>query len=268
MTIHGTLRRRQFKLNQFSNVTVYAGGGNDTIHAGYVGNGGINYIYGRDGNDRVFTNSARQVWVSGGAGNDTVQGSSGYDAFYGGSGTDTYIGAQPGRLLRRGREVSPEPRHRPPTGASTPRSWVADAPVARVGDVGPTGANGSTGMTAASGSGSIGGVDDEPYRSAWADARELELHRGRALQVEVDRADAVLAVDRRLVAVGVDVHGRRHLECHFVDRRHLDVEHEVAAVDRAVRRPQLGGRGTDGIGSVARPRRGEMSSPSTRNPTS
>ena len=95
-TIYGTPCADIIKLNQFSNVTVHAGGGNDTVHAGFVGNGGTNYIYLEDGNDRVRQLNDKQVWVSGGAGNDTVEGSSGYDAFYGGSGTDTFLEAQQG----------------------------------------------------------------------------------------------------------------------------------------------------------------------------
>lgn len=95
-TIYGTACADIIKLNQFSNVTVYAGGGNDTVHAGFVGNGGTNYIYLEGGNDRVRQLNDKRVWVSGGAGNDTVEGSSGYDAFYGGSGTDTFIEAMPG----------------------------------------------------------------------------------------------------------------------------------------------------------------------------
>ena len=96
MTLHGTCGNDTFKLLQFSNVTVYAGGGNDTVHAGFVGNGGTNYVYLEGGNDRVIQLNDKRIWVSGGAGNDTVEGSSGYDAFYGGSGTDTFIDAQPG----------------------------------------------------------------------------------------------------------------------------------------------------------------------------
>ena len=95
-TLNGTGCDDIFKLMQYSNVTVRAGNGNDTIHAGFVGNGGINYIYGEGGNDRVRQLNDRQVWVSGGSGNDTVEGSNGYDAFYGGTGTDTFIDAQPG----------------------------------------------------------------------------------------------------------------------------------------------------------------------------
>lgn len=95
-TLYGTGCDDLFKLNQFSNVTIYAGEGNDTVRAGFVGNGGTNYIYLQGGNDRVVQLNDKRVWVSGGSGNDTVEGSSGYDAFYGGSGTDTFIEATPG----------------------------------------------------------------------------------------------------------------------------------------------------------------------------
>jgi Ca2+-binding RTX toxin-like protein len=93
-TLYGTCGNDTFKLLQFSNVTIYAGNGHDTIHAGF--GGGTNYVYGEGGNDRVRQLNDARVWFSGGAGNDTLEGSSGYDAFLGGSGTDTFIDAMPG----------------------------------------------------------------------------------------------------------------------------------------------------------------------------
>jgi Ca2+-binding RTX toxin-like protein len=95
-TLYGTGCNDTFKLNQFSNVTIHAGGGNDTVRAGFVGNGGTNYIYLEGGNDTVLNPNDKSVWVSGGSGNDRVEGSSGYDAFYGGAGTDTFVEATPG----------------------------------------------------------------------------------------------------------------------------------------------------------------------------
>ena len=95
-TLYGTICDDLIKFNQFSTVTVYAGGGNDTIRAGFVGNGGTNYVYGQGGNDRVVQLNDKRVWFSGGPGNDSLEGSSGYDAFLGGPGTDTFYGAMPG----------------------------------------------------------------------------------------------------------------------------------------------------------------------------
>jgi Ca2+-binding RTX toxin-like protein len=93
--LHGTNCADTFKLSQFSNVTVYAGDGNDTVSAGFVGNGGTNYLYLEGGNDTVTNSGMRSIWVQGGSGNDTIEGSTGYDAFFGGSGFDT-IEATPG----------------------------------------------------------------------------------------------------------------------------------------------------------------------------
>jgi Ca2+-binding RTX toxin-like protein len=95
-TLYGTCGNDTFRLMQFSNVTVYAGNGHDTIHAGFAPIGGTNYVYGEGGNDHVRQLNDARVWFSGGAGNDTLEGSSGYDAFLGGSGTDTFIDAMPG----------------------------------------------------------------------------------------------------------------------------------------------------------------------------
>lgn len=92
-TLHGTCGNDNFAIGQFSNVTVYAGGGHDTVRAGF-GAGDV-YFYLEGGNDTVLNPNDREIWVSGGAGNDTMHGSSGYDAFYGGSGTDS-ISATPG----------------------------------------------------------------------------------------------------------------------------------------------------------------------------
>ena len=91
--IQGTGCNDIINLRRYVNVTVHAGGGDDIVSAGFVGNNGINYIFLEGGNDTVTNSSDKRVWVSGGAGNDTVTGSSGVDAFYGGSGTDTFIEA-------------------------------------------------------------------------------------------------------------------------------------------------------------------------------
>ena len=92
-TLYGTGCSETIKLGQFSNVRVFAGGGNDTVRAGF---GGLNYLHLEGGNDTVVNPNDNEIWVSGGAGNDTVEGSSGYDAFYGGSGTDTFLEATQG----------------------------------------------------------------------------------------------------------------------------------------------------------------------------
>ena len=92
-TIHGTSCSETIKTGQFYGVTVYAGGGNDTIRVNWAGGA---HVYGEGGNDYVQNPNDTPVWVSGGAGNDTVEGSSGYDAYYGGSGTDTFLEATPG----------------------------------------------------------------------------------------------------------------------------------------------------------------------------
>lgn len=94
-TLNGTCGNDTFKIGRYANVTVYAGDGNDTVYAGFVGNTGTNYFYLQGGNDTVLNSSDKPIWVSGGSGNDTMDGSSGYDAFYGGSGTDS-ISATPG----------------------------------------------------------------------------------------------------------------------------------------------------------------------------
>jgi Ca2+-binding RTX toxin-like protein len=92
-TIYGTGCNDIIKVGQFSGVTVYAGGGNDTVRAGFAG---TPHIYLQGGNDTVVNPNDNEIWVDGGAGNDTVEGSSGYDAYYGGSGTDTFLEANEG----------------------------------------------------------------------------------------------------------------------------------------------------------------------------
>ncbi len=86
-TLYGTDCADTIKIGQFANITVYAGGGNDTIRAGF--GGGWVYVYLQDGHDTLLNPNDREVWAAGGAGNDTMYGSSGYDAFYGGTGTDS-----------------------------------------------------------------------------------------------------------------------------------------------------------------------------------
>ena len=92
-TLYGTGCNDTFYIRQFSNVTVYAGGGDDTVRAGF-GSGGV-YFYLEGGNDTLLNPNDREVWAHGGAGNDTMDGSSGYDAFYGGSGFDS-VSVNPG----------------------------------------------------------------------------------------------------------------------------------------------------------------------------
>jgi Ca2+-binding RTX toxin-like protein len=92
-TLYGTGCSETIKIGQFSNVTVYAGGGNDTVRAGFAG---TPHIYLEGGHDTVVNPNDNEIWVHGGAGNDTVEGSSGYDAYYGGTGTDTFLDATPG----------------------------------------------------------------------------------------------------------------------------------------------------------------------------
>lgn len=86
-TLQGTACSDTFHIGPFSNVTVQAGDGNDTVRAGF--GGGMAYLYLGNGNDRVVNPNDRSVWVHAGAGDDVLEGSSGYDAFYGGSGTDS-----------------------------------------------------------------------------------------------------------------------------------------------------------------------------------
>ncbi len=86
--IHGTGCDDTIKIGRYANVTVYAGGGNDYISAGFNGNGGTSYIYGEAGNDTVNNMGFKQVWVDGGSGNDTLEGSDQADTFYGGTGSD------------------------------------------------------------------------------------------------------------------------------------------------------------------------------------
>lgn len=88
-TLQGTSCNDTFNLERYVHVTVLAGGGNDTVYAGFVGHTGMNWLYLGDGNDRVINNHNKSVWVEAGAGNDVIQGSSGYDYINGGNGTDT-----------------------------------------------------------------------------------------------------------------------------------------------------------------------------------
>jgi Ca2+-binding RTX toxin-like protein len=94
-TLHGTSCNDTFYIGRYAGVTIYAGDGNDTVNAGFIGNSGTNYFYLQGGNDTVVNPHDKPIWVSGGAGNDVMDGSSGYDAFYGGTGTDS-ISATPG----------------------------------------------------------------------------------------------------------------------------------------------------------------------------
>jgi Ca2+-binding RTX toxin-like protein len=92
-TLHGTCGNDTFYIRQFSGVTVYAGGGHDTVRAGF-GTGDVHF-YMEGGNDTVLNPNNREIWAHGGAGNDTMYGSTGYDAFYGGTGTDA-VAVNPG----------------------------------------------------------------------------------------------------------------------------------------------------------------------------
>lgn len=85
--IHGTPCADTIVIGQFGGVTVFAGGGNDTVNVGF--GPGPAYVYLQDGHDTLVNPHNRQIWADGGAGNDTIDGSSHNDWIYGGAGTDS-----------------------------------------------------------------------------------------------------------------------------------------------------------------------------------
>jgi Ca2+-binding RTX toxin-like protein len=87
--INGTGCNDTFYVRRYAGVQINAGGGNDTVYAGFVGNNGTSYLFLGDGNDVVYNPSSKRVHVLAGNGNDTITGSSGYDYIDGGSGTDS-----------------------------------------------------------------------------------------------------------------------------------------------------------------------------------
>ena len=89
-TILGTGCNDTINIGPFSGVTVYAGGGDDTVRAGYnYSPNNNNHVYLEGGNDKLLNPNDAPIWVHGGDGNDLLEGHPGYDAFYGGSGTDS-----------------------------------------------------------------------------------------------------------------------------------------------------------------------------------
>jgi Ca2+-binding RTX toxin-like protein len=85
-TLTGTCGADTFIVGQYSTVFINAGGGNDTIKAGW--GGGRVEVHGGLGNDTVYNGGDKQVFVWGEGGNDIMEGGVYADKFFGGSGTD------------------------------------------------------------------------------------------------------------------------------------------------------------------------------------
>jgi Ca2+-binding RTX toxin-like protein len=75
-------------------LTINGDEGNDTILDSDSNSGNVNYLWGGDGNDRIFGNGGDD-YIDGGPGNDLIDGGPGIDTIRGGGGNDTFI-------LRRG----------------------------------------------------------------------------------------------------------------------------------------------------------------------
>ncbi len=103
--LHGTCGADEFAVHNYSNVTIYAGDGNDEVKVGW--GGGTVTAYLGSGDDDLFNGSDKRVvvfgeqghddieggayddWISGGAGNDIIFGGNGKNVLLGQDGNDT-----------------------------------------------------------------------------------------------------------------------------------------------------------------------------------